>query len=281
MIGIFLVFLIVLGFFIAVIATVISIILFIVFGVRKKHGQPAKAHLISAIVLASIGANLLITEVLTVNWGFSHMERIPSDYVETGKKIEENGYQSYRFTVDGVCYYRLDLEPNELKSLENLIPVFSYYQLIYGRKTNWGNYYKVPSSAPHPIYMGHYGDFFAEEGHGTDIINYYNEEVPRSWQMRIELKRFLVKDKNASVFTSNEKELKEEPLETISFSYSDIQEVIILSKISNDEIMRVVDYTVFRKDLDFYLYVQKFPRGEQIMVKGQEAIERIKFRSHG
>lgn len=127
---------------------VLGIVGLIISKVRKKKGKRVPSA-IPVLSIIGIVLGTLIAAVPAGFFGFIFYTNVTlrDNVAETDIVIEEVGYQSERFTADGVVYVAADdLETDFYVKKQDAVFTYKYGDNIL-KRSQWGNYYKVEN--PH------------------------------------------------------------------------------------------------------------------------------------
>lgn len=160
--------------------TPLSIFMFVKSHKRKKQNRRMVPFFPLGFVFASFALDGLIPFLVIGGVYVSQATKLPSDYVSM-PMIDQNGYQSEYFTVNGQAYKRLEnitftYNVDEVKG----IPFFSYTYSNPLQKINSGNYYKIPlESVGYRLIRGQADkrntnyDYFALESEYDKVVDYF------------------------------------------------------------------------------------------------------------
>ncbi len=106
----------------------------------------------------------------------------PSDYVKTDLFIEESGYQNERFTVDGMVYEALLLDPDYYVCMENKTAVFSYKPNGFLNGYLSGNYFAIDNEHGFDMVWNGQDRLFAPADQAEEILKFYRAD-PEAWHL--------------------------------------------------------------------------------------------------
>ena len=150
--------------------------------ILKKRQK--KAHrVIGVLSIVAIAVSSVIT-LLPVGF-FSFIIYVnstpPDGFVETDIVIEENGYQSERFTADGTVYVALSFEGDYDYISEHSHPVFSYKTVGLMNGSQCGNYYRVDNDYGFTLICDDMSTLFCPEDEKDAIEAFYADESRQSY----------------------------------------------------------------------------------------------------
>ena len=148
---------------------------------QKKAHHALGAVSIVAIVLSSVVTLIPVgffSFIIYVN------ATPPEDFVETDIVIEENGYQSERFTADGTVYVALSFEGDYDYISEHSRPVFSYKTLGFINNAWCGNYYQVDNDHGFTLICDDMSNLFCPENEKDMIEAFYSDKEKQSHFLR-------------------------------------------------------------------------------------------------
>lgn len=106
----------------------------------------------------------------------------PADYVRTDRFIEEGGYQDERFTVDGVVYELLPLEPEYYACMDQKTAVFSYKPDGFLNGYLSGNYFAIANGQGFDLVWNGQDRLFAPAEQAEEIIAFYRNDA-KDWYL--------------------------------------------------------------------------------------------------
>lgn len=167
-------------FFFGLAAVVAGIVGLILFGKKRK-----KPFIILSAVALALGVAVSSVPVGFFSFIIEVNMTPPEDFVETEIVIEENGYQSERFTADGVVYEVL--EDFSLNLEEEPEAIFSYKEEGIMNRSQWGNYYRWENEPGfHLVCDGTWGgSVFCPVEEREQVLAYYMDERNWYWQCTI------------------------------------------------------------------------------------------------
>lgn len=150
--------------------------------ILKKRQK--KAHLVIGVLsIVAIAVSSVIT-LIPVGF-FSFIIYVnstpPDDFVETDIVIEENGYQSERFTADGTVYVALSFTGDSDYLNEHSHPVFSYKTHGFMNGALCGNYYQVDNGHGFTLICDDMSTLFCPEDEKDAIEAFYADESRQSY----------------------------------------------------------------------------------------------------
>lgn len=139
--------------------------------------QPRYKKLLTGLLMALLIGGIVIAMLPVGFFGFILWVNAtpPEDFVETQIVIEENGYQTERFTADGVVYQSLELIPNYDICKENSAPVFCYKTPGFWNRAQWGNYYTLENDAGFDLIWSPYGGLFCPADQADAVLAHYRQ----------------------------------------------------------------------------------------------------------
>ena len=165
-------------FFFGLTAVVAGIVGLILFGKKRK-----KPFIILSAVALALGVAVSSVPVGFFSFIMEVNMTPPEDFVETEIVIEENGYQSERFTADGVVYEVLEDVYLEVDG-DELEAIFSYKEEGIMNRSQWGNYYRWENEPGfHLVCDGTGGgSVFCPVEEREQVLAYYMDERNWYWQ---------------------------------------------------------------------------------------------------
>lgn len=157
--------------------TPLSVWMFVTSHNRKKENRRMVPFFPLGFIFANFALGGLVPFIaLGVLYG-NYMSQYPDDYV-VKTMIDQEGYQSERFTVGKLTFKRIEGVTFLDKAYEmSQTPTYSYTYKNAFRKRESGNYYKVPTGT-YTIIRGKKGkdnqyDYFARESQYDKVIEYF------------------------------------------------------------------------------------------------------------
>ncbi len=145
---------------------------------RIKSGKPRKKISIIGTVFSALSMAVGTVLILIPLSYFGFIVWVnttpPEDYVKTDIMIEEDGYQSDKFTANGVVYKSLELYiDGEIRGFK---PVFSYETSGFLNGSQCGNYYEVENPKDFPLFCDDGGKLFVPQNEYKKISQYYHNK---------------------------------------------------------------------------------------------------------
>lgn len=138
---------------------------------KKGKRENGKKIAIPSAILLILGTAVLLLPVGYLGFIYAVNTLPPDDYVKTDIIIEEDGYQSERFTADGVVYTVLPLASGQI---EKKNPLFSYETSGFMNGSQKGNYYAVENGGGFQLVHDGCGNLFCPTDQAEAVLSYYS-----------------------------------------------------------------------------------------------------------